>query len=417
MLIKKSLDLYEKLTLLANGAKFDVSCASSGVYRRNSGSNIGRTSRSGICHTFTSDGRCISLLKILLTNLCSKDCAYCINRRTNDIKRTLLYPEELAQLTFEFYRRNYIEGLFLSSAVLGSSEKTMEMMIKTVILLRKKYGFNGYIHLKLLPDLSEQTILEAIKWADRVSINLELPKKSSLEYLAPEKNYATLLNTMSLVKKFIEESKEKGDYFYSRGGQSTQLIIGATPDSDKEILSLAERLYKTYKLKRVYYSAYVPLNEDPRLPAFKNPPLLREHRLYQADWLIRFYHFKVEELFPEDSPYLQERIDPKLAWALNNLHLFPVEITSASYKCLLRVPGIGPISAKRIIQARRNATLDFITLKKLGVSVNRAKYFITIKGKYLENIKTLDHKSYLKKIFLKSQGEQILLYEDSCLFQ
>lgn len=408
MLLRKSLDIYEKLSLLANGAKFDVSCASSGVSRKNLENQIGKTSRFGICHSWSSDGRCISLLKVLLTNFCINDCAYCINRKRNDIKRTILMPDGLAKITYEFYRRNYIEGLFLSSGIIGNPELTMEMMIKTASLLRTKYGFNGYIHLKLIPNTSEATVLEAIKWADRVSINLELPNNKSLEYLAPDKKLDDLLNTMNFVTKTLTTLKDEKHFYNSRGGQSTQLIIGATPDSDFEILRLSSYLYKNNKLKRVYYSAYVPINEDSRLPA-KRPPLLREHRLYQADWLIRFYGFKINEIVSEKRPFLDENIDPKLSWALRNLHFFPVDIAKAPEESLLRVPGIGPQSAKKIIRLRRFTNLDMDTLEKIGVVIKRAKYFITIKGKYFESKKFYDKTPEINKIFSSENSQLTLL--------
>lgn len=407
MLLRKSLDIYEKLSLLANGAKYDVSCASSGVIRKNSKNQVGNTSRFGVCHSWSSDGRCISLLKVLLTNFCNNDCAYCINRKKNDIHRTVLMPDELAKITYEFYRRNYIEGLFLSSGIIGNPELTMEMMIKTVSILRIKYRFNGYIHLKLIPNTSESTISEAIKWADRVSVNLELPNKKSLEYLAPDKKMDNILNIMNFVTKTITNLRDKKNFYNSRGGQSTQLIIGATPDSDFEILRLSSYLYKNNKLKRVYYSAYVPINDDSRLPV-KKPPLLREHRLYQADWLIRFYRFKINEIVSEAKPFLDENIDPKLAWALRNFHFFPVEVAKASEESLLRVPGIGPLSAKKIVKLRRFTKLDMEALKKIGVVVKRAKYFITINGKFFENKKFYEKTPDINKIF-SIQNTQLTL--------
>lgn len=411
MLIKKSLDIYEKLSLLANGAKYDVSCASSGIDRKSSKGQLGRTSKFGICHSWSADGRCISLLKILLTNFCVNDCAYCINRKKNDIHRTLLLPEELAKITYEFYRRNYIEGLFLSSGIVGSPELTMEMMIKTVSLLRLKYRFNGYIHLKLIPNVSESTIIEAIKWADRVSINLELPNKKSLEYLAPDKKMDNLLNIMNFVTRTIDNLKGNKSFYNSRGGQSTQLIIGATPESDYEILRLSSILYKKNKLKRVYYSAYVPINNDSRLPFFKKPPLIREHRLYQADWLIRFYGFGFNEIVSENKPFLEENIDPKLSWALNNLDFFPVDIAKAPMESLLRVPGIGLLSAKRILKVRKFTNLDLSCLKKMGVVIKRAKHFITINGKFLEEKRLFDRPEKIQKLFVQQNSNQYYLLE------
>ncbi len=410
MLIKSSMNIYGKLSILANGAKYDVSCASSGVMRKSSKNQIGRASKFGICHSWSSDGRCISLLKILLTNFCVNDCAYCINRKRNDIRRTLLLPEELAKITYEFYRRNYIEGLFLSSGIMDNPEKTMEMMIKTVVLLRVKYGFNGYIHLKLIPDASEATVFEAIKWADRVSINLELPTKKSLQYLAPDKKMESILRTMDFVTNTINTLREKRDFYNSKGGQSTQLIIGATPDSDFEILRLASFLYKKNKLKRVYYSAYVPLNDDFRLPALKKIPLLRENRLYQADWLIRLYGFKLEEICSEKKPFLEESIDPKLSWALNNLDIFPIDIYKASMDELLRVPGIGLTSAKRIIKMRKVTSIDLNSLKRMGVVTNRAKYFITFKGNPLDKKRLYDNTFEIKRLISQKNSNQYSLF-------
>jgi len=354
---------------------------SSGVNRKNNLSNIGNTSKFGICHSWTSDGRCISLLKILLTNFCINDCAYCINRRKNDIPRTILLPEELAKVTYEFYRRNYIEGLFLSSGIIKNADKTMEMMIDAVKILRIKYKFNGYIHLKIIPESSQSTILEAIKWADRVSINIELPTEKSLSFLAPDKKMTSIINTMNFISKKIEDLKDEKNGYNSKGGQSTQLIIGATPESDFEILRLSSLLYKKNRLKRVYYSGYIPVNNDSRLPAISKPPLLREHRLYQADWLIRFYRFNIDEIVSPDNPYLNEKFDPKLDWALRTPDFFPVDIAKATYEMLLRVPGIGPTSAKRIIKLRKYCSFTLNDLKKLGVVIKRAKYFITINGK------------------------------------
>lgn len=381
MLIKNSHSIYEKISLLAGGAKFDVSCASSGVSRKKNHSNIGNTSKFGICHSWTPDGRCISLLKILFTNFCINDCAYCINRKKNDIPRAILSPEELAKVTYEFYRRNYIEGLFLSSGIINNADKTMEMMIDALKILRIKYKFNGYIHLKIIPESSDPTILEAIKWADRVSINIELPTEKSLSYLAPDKKMDTIMKTMNFISKTIEDLKDDKSGYNAKGGQSTQLIIGATPESDFEILKLSSLLYKKNRLKRVYYSGYIPVNNDSRLPTLSKPPLLREHRLYQADWLMRFYGFSIYEIVSPDNPYLNEKFDPKLDWALRNLDFFPVDIAKAPYEMILRVPGIGPTSAKRIIKLRKYCSFTLKDLKKLGVVIKRAKYFITINGK------------------------------------
>ncbi|WP_211209648.1 putative DNA modification/repair radical SAM protein [Thermodesulfobacterium thermophilum] len=405
-LVKKKKEVWERLELLAQGAKFDVSCASSGVTRNNKASFLGNASRFGICHTFTSDGRCISLLKVLLTNQCHNDCAYCVNKRSNHHPRTFLSPEELAYVTYQFYRRNYIEGLFLSSGIIRSADYTLEKMIDTVKILRRKYGFDGYIHLKILPGASEATIVEAIRWADRVSVNLELPTPQSLVKLAPEKNMKELLSIIELISKKIDEFRENPSGYNAKGGQSTQLIVGASPESDLIILTLSQQLYKKYKLKRVYYSAYIPVNQDSRLPAVSTPPLIREHRLYQADWLIRFYGFTVDELLSPDSPNLEEGYDPKLAWALRNLHYFPVDIMKASYYELLRVPGIGPISAKRILNYRKHTSLSLESLKKLGVVIKRAKYFITINGKMIDQKAKVD---FLQSFVFKPQPKMTQL--------
>jgi putative DNA modification/repair radical SAM protein len=409
MLIKNSHSLYEKISLLAGGAKFDVSCASSGVSRKKNHSNIGNTSKFGICHSWTPDGRCISLLKILFTNFCINDCAYCINRKKNDIPRAILSPEELAKVTYEFYRRNYIEGLFLSSGIINNADKTMEMMIDALKILRIKYKFNGYIHLKIIPESSDPTILEAIKWADRVSINIELPTEKSLSYLAPDKKMDTIMKTMNFISKTIEDLKDDKSGYNAKGGQSTQLIIGATPESDFEILKLSSLLYKKNRLKRVYYSGYIPVNNDSRLPTLSKPPLLREHRLYQADWLMRFYGFSIYEIVSPDNPYLNEKFDPKLDWALRNLDFFPVDIAKAPYEMILRVPGIGPTSAKRIIKLRKYCSFTLKDLKKLGVVIKRAKYFITINGKSYSADKLEDKGERLRNNLSESVQYGLLL--------
>lgn len=376
MLIKKSFDIYEKLSLLANSAKFDISCAPS-MDRKNFSKKYDSLSKFGIQNIWTSHGRCIPLLKVLLTNFCINDCAYCINRKRNDIKRTIIKPEELAKIAFEFYRKKLIEGLFLSSGITGSAQKTMEMMIDTVKILRFKYKFNGYVHLKIIPGTDEAALHEAIQLADRVSINLELPTEESLSLIAPDKKWNFMIKTIDYLNKIIEREETGAKT------QTTQLIVGATPETDYQILKLCENLYKNNKtLKRVYYSAYIPVNDDPRLPQISKPPLLKEHRLYQADWLIRYYGFHVEEILSEKKPYLDEKIDPKMYWALRNLHFFPVEIQKADFETLVRVPGIGPTSARRILKIRKNVTLTLEGLKNIGVVTKRAKDFITIGGKY-----------------------------------
>ncbi len=393
MLIKSAPDAFQKLIVLTQGAKYDVSCATSGVDRKAMRGKIGSAHLPGLCHSWSSDGRCVSLLKTLQTNLCINNCAYCINRCKNDIQRTAFSPEELARLTYEFYRRNYIEGLFLSSGIMSDADQTMEMMIATVKLLRERYQFYGYVHLKVLPGASDNAIEEAVKLADRVSINLELPTSESLRRLAPQKDLKKMIMTIAKINRIREELLSKagsGKFFGASGGQSTQIIIGATPDTDKQILTLSDYLYSKFRLKRVYYSAYVPINDDVSLPPVTKPPLLREHRLYQADWLLRFYGFRLDELFVGGSENLSERFDPKLVWALHNLDFFPVEIMRAGLSELLRVPGIGPTSARRILKARRIGTLDFDSLQKLGVVMKRAKYFITVGGKSFKGVDMLD---------------------------
>ena len=373
----------EKLKILAGAARYDVSCASSGVKRANDGKGIGNATAWGICHSFAEDGRCISLLKIMLTNHCIYDCAYCINRRSNDIPRTAFTVSELVELTIEFYRRNYIEGLFLSSGVFRNPDTTMEQMIKVAKELRTVYQYNGYIHLKSIPGASPAMIREAGLYADRLSVNIEIPTEQNLKMLAPEKSYAQILQPMGLIHQGILQSKEERKKFknarkYTPAGQSTQMIIGATPESDRQILSMAASLYKGQNLKRVYYSGFIPVNGyDRRLPVLEEPPLVREHRLYQADWLFRFYEFGMDEIVNEKHPNLELEIDPKLSFALRNPSLFPVDINKAEYAMILRVPGIGPKSAQLIVTSRKYQRLTSDNLKKMGVVMKRAKYFIT----------------------------------------
>ena len=383
------MDILDKLKILADSAKYDASCSSSGSSRRNTQSGIGNGDSSGICHSWGADGRCISLLKILLSNNCVYDCKYCINRCTNQVKRATFTPQEIADLTINFYKRNYIEGLFLSSAVIKSPDYTMELLVKTVELLRKEYNFNGYIHCKTIPGSSQELINKLGNLVDRMSINIELPSNDSLKLLAPQKQKNAILEPMKYVATGITQNKlEKSKYKnkFVPAGQTTQLIIGATPESDLKILKLSQGLYKKMHLKRVYYSAYVSINNDKNLPTLKSPPLLRENRLYQADWLLRFYGFKAEELLEETHPNFNNILDPKCDWALRHLDKFPVEINKADYFTLLRIPGIGVISAKKIIRARRIFALDFKALKSLGVVLKRAKYFITCKGKYFAEV-------------------------------
>ena len=378
-ILQKKKDLLSKLNILSASAKYDNSCSSSGSKRETPVYGVGSGYLNGIYYTWRSDGRCVPLLKILMTNYCINNCKYCINRRINDVPRAIFTPEEIAYLTVELYRRNYIEGLFLSSGIYKTPDDTMELMLRAVHILRKKYDFKGYIHLKLIPGASPELIASALKLADRVSSNLELPTEESLKKLAPEKSIPLLLNPLKLIRELYENKEVKAP-------ASTQLIIGATPDSDKVILTLAQRLYTQKMVRRVYYSAYIPVNKDPDLPAIKKPPLLREHRLYQADWLLRFYGFQLDELFQEEEN-LDLKVDPKLSWAIRNLHFFPVEITKSDYWELIRVPGIGPISAKKILQARKYGVLSEETLKNLGISLKRAKYFITLRGKPLVKFK------------------------------
>lgn len=387
-----SLPLEQRLEILADSAKYDVSCSSSGSNRAGKAGMLGSAAASGICHTWTADGRCISLLKILLTNACMYDCAYCLNRRSNDIPRAAFTPDEVVDLTVNFYRRNYIEGLFLSTGVLRSADYTMEQVIAVVRRLREVERFNGYIHLKLVPNADPMLIAQAGRYADRVSINIELPSRQSLALLAPDKPREAVIRPMQQVSGLIVESKAERKSSrkaprFAPAGQSTQLIVGATPESDREIITLTEGLYQRLELKRVYYSAFVPVSSDNRLPMLSTPPLLREHRLYQADWLLRFYGFSAYELLDEHRPNLDMRFDPKSDWALRHLDLFPVEVNMAEYEVLLRVPGIGLRSAQRIVQARRGTRLGEVELKKLGVVLKRARYFLTAGGRYLGGIK------------------------------
>ena len=383
------MDLLDKLTILSDAAKYDAACTSSGVKRGFQPGKIGSTSSSiaGCCHSFSADGRCITLLKVLMTNCCSFDCKYCVNRRSNDVRRAIFTPKELADLTIEFYRRNYIEGLFLSSGVLRSPDYTTELMIRSLRILRHEYGFSGYIHAKAIPGTSPELVQQLGLLADRLSVNIELPSQEGLQMLAPDKTKQAILKPMQQIRDRVAQSKQELVQFkhapvFAPAGQSTQLIVGATKDTDRHILHLTQSLYDKYKLKRVFYSAYVPVVEHALLPSTDTkPPLLREHRLYQADWLLRFYGFRAEELLSEETPDFNPLIDPKCHWAIGHLEQFPVEILRADYEMLLRVPGIGPVSAKRIISARRTGHLQFEDLKKLGVVLKRAQFFITCCGK------------------------------------
>lgn len=385
------MDINEKLRILSDAAKYDVSCSSSGSNRNSKKGQLGSVSTSGICHSFTPDGRCISLLKILLTNYCIYDCTYCLNRKSNDIERAAFTVDEIVSLTINFYRRNYIEGLFLSSAIFKNANHTMEMLTNVVDKLRNSYNFRGYIHLKAIPGADESLIKKAGTLVDRMSVNLELPSNDSLKLLAPEKNKESIFTPMKSIKNNIilyndERKKFKSAPLFVPGGQSTQLIVGATKESDYNILKLSENLYNKFSLKRVYYSAYVPVNTDKNLPSIKNPPTLREHRLYQGDWLLRLYGFKADELLDNKAPNFDINFDPKTNWAINNINLFPVEINKAPYETLIRIPGIGIRGAKKILSSRRISSLDFEDLKKLGVVLKRAQYFITCKGKYFGSV-------------------------------
>lgn len=383
------LTLMEKLGILTDAAKYDVACTSSGVERKGNGRDMGNCIAAGICHSFSSDGRCISLLKILFTNECIYDCKYCLNRRSNDVPRATFTPEEVCTLTMEFYKRNYIEGLFLSSGIFESPTYTMELIYRTLVLLRYKYRFNGYVHIKAIPGADAGLIRQVGFLADRMSINLELPTAQGLKELAPNKHRKNILTPMRQIQSGIRENKNELVVYrhapkFVAGGQSTQMIIGATPESDFQILSVAQSLYQKFELKRVFYSAFVNVNQDTSLPSLPGgPPLLREHRLYQADWLLRFYGFSAQELLDEKRPFFNVMLDPKEDWAVRHLEYFPVEINRAPLNMLLRVPGIGVKSAQRITAARRSTCLSFQDLKKIGVVLKRAVYFITCSGRMM----------------------------------
>lgn len=426
MRIAEKMSIEEKLNILTDAAKYDVACTSSGVDRRNDGTGIGNCVKSGICHSFSADGRCISLLKILFTNECIFDCKYCINRSSNDVPRTSFTPEEVCTLTMEFYRRNYIEGLFLSSGVLKSPDYTMGLLYETLYKLRTKYKFQGYIHVKAIPGASQELIQKMGFLADRMSVNLELPTAESLRLLAPHKTRENILKPMRLVQNVMNENKQEVVLYrnaprFVPAGQSTQMIIGATPETDFQIMHVAESLYKKFGLKRVFYSAFVQVNEDSNLPARtdEGPPLLREHRLYQADWLLRYYGFEAKELLSEDSPNFNVLFDPKCNWALKHLDNFPVEVNKADYYMLLRVPGIAHKSASRIIKARKTTVLGFDDLKKMGVVLKRALYFLTCNGKMMYPTKI--EEDYITRNLLSAQGKtpahiQQMTYRQLSLF-
>ena len=378
----------EKLRILSDAAKYDVSCSSSGSSRKNTSNGLGNAAYSGICHSWSADGRCVSLLKILMTNHCIYDCKYCINRKSNDIERAILTPDEIVRLTMNFYRRNYIEGLFLSSGVIKNVDYTMEQMIAVAKKLRLEENFNGYIHMKVIPGASRELIHEIGLYVDRVSVNIELAENKALKLLAPDKKPTDISTSMGLIRKNQIQNIEEKKLFKSTpsfipAGQTTQMIIGAGGESDFAILNRSENLYKNFGLKRVYYSAYVPVNKSGILANTNAVPMLREHRIYQADWLLRFYNFKAEEILDEKNPFIDPLLDPKANWAVQNWHLFPMEINRASYKDLIRIPGIGVTSAKRIVMVRRHNVIKYEHLKKLGVVIKRAKYFITVNGEFM----------------------------------
>ena len=420
LLYSIGMEFEEKFSILAGAAKYDASCASSGSApymagterggqggrksgQHGAGQKFGTSLPAGICHSWTEDGRCVSLLKVLFSNVCRYDCAYCVNRASADIKRSSFTVQELVDVTCEFYRRNYIEGLFLSSGIFADPDIVMEKLIETARTLRVQAGYGGYIHLKIIPGVGEKLIRQAGLWADRLSVNIELPTEKSLVHLAPDKSGKTILGAMgdfAGLKNESEEIKNKTRFLpqgkisspvFAPAGQSTQLIVGATGEDDRQIVNLSSSLYHKFSLKRVYYSAFfhpgVPargLPGDPRLPDIPGPPLVREHRLYQADWLLRFYHFSAGEILGEDNPFLDPHIDPKTAWALKHLNFFPVEINRADYETLLRVPGIGAKTARRILETRRSRSLNFENLRRMGATLKRARYFITCSGSFVE---------------------------------
>lgn len=420
-LVTEEMPVMEKLAVLSDAAKYDVACTSSGVERKGNGRDMGNCLDSGICHSFSSDGRCISLLKILLTNECIYDCKYCLNRRSNDVKRATFTPEEVCDLTIQFYRRNYIEGLFLSSGIINSPNYTMEQIYRTLFLLRRQYRFNGYIHVKAIPGADPRLIQMTGFLADRMSVNLELPTADGLKNLAPNKHRKNILAPMRQIQNGITQNQNELVLYrnaprFVSGGQSTQMIIGATPESDYQIMQVAENLYRKFELKRVFYSAFVKVNEDKALPALPGgPPLLREHRLYQADWLLRFYGFRAEELLTEERPFFNVMLDPKEDWAVRHLELFPVEINRAPYEQILRVPGIGVKSAMRIVAARRTAGLDFAALKKIGVVLKRAVYFITCNGRMMYRTKL--EEDYIVRNLTADLSVRRQLAEDGMTFR
>lgn len=420
------MELMDKLTILTDAAKYDAACTSSGLDRNSRPGGLGTTMQAGCCHSFSADGRCVTLLKVLLGNVCVYDCQYCVNRRSNDGPRAAFTPRELCELTIGFYRRNYIEGLFLSSAVMISPDHTTELMIETLRLLRQEYHFWGYVHAKAIPGADPLLTYRLGCLADRLSVNIELPSEASLRLLAPDKAKGDILSPMGQIRDGIQVSKREVALYkqaprFAPAGQSTQMIIGASPETDFQILRLTESLYHKYQLKRVFYSAYMPVSNSSLLPApqgFK-PPLLREHRLYQADWLLRYYHFEAHELLDEANPNFNPLVDPKCSWALAHMEFFPVEVNSADYEALLRVPGVGVKSAQRILTARRCGPLHFEGLKKLGVVLKRAQYFLTCGGKMAEGLRVsqdgvLRHLVALEKPLLAQEApEQLCMFENT----
>lgn len=401
------MNLEEKLRILSDSAKYDVSCSSSGSERKNTPRGIGNASRSGICHSWSSDGRCISLLKILMTNHCKYDCAYCINRRSNDIERATLTPDEIVKLTIDFYKRNYIEGLFLSSGILKDPDYTMERLIEVAERLRVTEKFNGYLHIKMIPGAARELVQTLGLYADRVSVNIEMAEERDLATFAPDKHLPDIFDSMSSVRnRQLQLAEERVLYkhtpTFAPAGQSTQMIIGASGETDYTILQRSESLYKDFSLKRVYYSAYVPVNKTGLLAERQATSPLREHRLYQADWLLRFYRFGAEELLEPNRPFFDPLLDPKAHWAIQNFHRFPIEVNTASYEDLLRVPGLGPTSAIRIVKSRKLGRIQYEHLKKFGVVLKRAKYFITADGKFFGH--RADDAVYVRDRLLDAEG-------------
>lgn len=414
--------LIQKLNILADAAKYDVSCSSSGSDRKNTGKGVGNGHISGICHTYTEDGRCVSLLKILLTNHCIFDCAYCVSRKSNDIERAAFTVNEVVELTMNFYRRNYIEGLFLSSGIFKDADFTMERLLRVVKKLRLEENYNGYIHLKTIPGASEELIKEAGLYADRMSINLEMPTEKGLKLLAPDKSHEEVIKPLGYVKNQIVQFKDEKKLIKSipkfvPAGQSTQMVVGATPETDKEIMHTAAAFYKNFSLKRVYYSGYIPISNDNRMPILgTQPPLLRENRLYQTDWLMRFYGFHVSEILNDVNPHLDIDIDPKLSWALRNLHHFPVCVNTAPYRMLLRIPGVGVASAQKILEARKFGKLHLYQVKNIGIAYNKAKHFIRCADSpfQLKDFQATQIKAFIlaesQSKYLKTDHQQLLLF-------